>query len=255
MSQTVKAKRGLLENAFTSSKWNSKITSANTTKKEMWLGYVIGVWGMMMTNSIVNSYFNQYLTDVIGFTASKGAWIASFMILFPVLSKLLDAVTNLVMSKLIDSTTCRQGKVRPWLVVSAPLIAVCIVLLFWMPFQSIKAQAVWIVVMFNLYYSVAYTMWNMSKDLMPAVSTRNVLQRRNLSMASTIVGNVGTGLVSILFPMILAGICAAVNGDNAKGYLISMTIFGILGMMCAFVQYFYTRERVTEERRNPDDEQ
>ena len=42
-------------------------TEENTTKKEMWLGYVLGVWGMMMTSSIVNSYFNQYLTDVIGF--------------------------------------------------------------------------------------------------------------------------------------------------------------------------------------------
>lgn len=243
-------KHGLLENAFSSPKWNSRITSANTTRKEMWLGYVLGVWGMMMTSSIVNSYYNKYLTDVLGFTADKGLWIASFMVLFPVLSKLLDAVTNIIMSKIIDSTTCRQGKVRPWLIISAPLVAITVILLFWMPFTQPIHQAIWVVVAFNLYYSVSYTMWNMSKELMPAVSTRNVNQRKNLAMAATIVGNVGTGLVSILFPMILSAVCAAVHGDDAKGYLVSMTVISLLAVCTTFVQYFYTRERVTEERRN-----
>lgn len=250
MSSNTKTKNGWLSGAFTSSKWDSHIKSANTTKKEMWLGYVLGVWGMMMTSSIVNSYFNQYLTDVIGFDSTKGAWIASFMVLFPVLSKLIDAITNLVMAKIIDSTTCKQGKVRPWLLISAPFVLISVILLFWMPFSKPIHQAIWIVIAFNLYYSVSYTMWNMSKELMPAVSTRNVNQRKNLSMAAQIVGNVGTGLVSILFPMILARVCAAVHGDNAQGYLLSMSIMAVLAVCTTFVQYFHTRERVTEERRN-----
>ena len=242
-------KHGLLENAFSSPKWNSRITSANTTKKEMWLGYVLGVWGMMMTSSIVNSYYNKYLTDVLGFTADKGLWIASFMVMFPVFSKLLDAVTNIIMSKVIDSTTCRQGKVRPWLIISAPVVAVSVILLFWIPFTQPIHQAIWVVAAFNLYYSVTFTMWNMSKELMPAVSTRNVNQRKNLSMAATIVGNVGTGLVSILFPTILAAICGMV-ATEAQGYLLAMSMIAVLAVCTTFVQYFYTRERVTEERRN-----
>lgn len=245
-----KTKNGLLNNMFTSSKWNSRITSANTTKKEMWLGYVLGVWGMMMTSSIVNSYFNQYLTDVIGFDSSKGAWIAGFMVAFPVVSKLIDAITNLIMAKVIDSTTCKQGKARPWLILSTPLVFVSIILLFWMPFAEPVYQAIWIVVAFNLYYSVAYTIWNMSKELIPAVSTRNVNQRKNLSIAANITGNVGTGVVSILFPTILALVCKAVNGDNAQGYLVSMSVLAVLAVGTTFIQYFYTRERVTEERRN-----
>lgn len=245
-----KTKNGLLNNMFTSSKWNSRITSANTTKKEMWLGYVLGVWGMMMTSSIVNSYFNQYLTDVIGFDSSKGAWIAGFMVAFPVVSKLIDAITNLIMAKVIDSTTCKQGKARPWLILSTPLVFVSIILLFWMPFAEPVHQAIWIVVAFNLYYSVAYTIWNMSKELIPAVSTRNVNQRKNLSIAANITGNVGTGLVSILFPTILSLVCKAVNGDNAQGYLVSMSVLSVLAVITTFIQYFYTRERVTEERRN-----
>ncbi len=250
MGTTKTVKQGLLANAFSSSKWDSRIKSANTTRKEMWLGYVLGVWGMMMTSSVVNSYYNQYLTDVIGFDSTKGAWIATFMVLFPLLSKIIDAVTNLVMAKIIDSTTCRQGKVRPWLLISTPFIVITVILLFWIPFTQPVHQAIWIVIAFNLYYSVSYTMWNMSKELSPAVATRNVNQRKNLSMAAQIVGSAGTGVVSILFPTILAAVCRAVNGDNAKGYLLCMSIVAILAACTTFIQYFYTREHVTEERRN-----
>ena len=52
------AKTGLLANAFKSKKWNSRITTANVTPKEMWLGYVIGPYGMLVVQSIVNSYYN-----------------------------------------------------------------------------------------------------------------------------------------------------------------------------------------------------
>lgn len=246
----VKEKRGLLSGAFSSSKWDSRIKSANTTRKEMWLGYVLGPYGMLIGQSIVNSYFNQYLTDILGFTVDKAAWIATFMVLFPLISKLLDAVTNLVMSKLIDMTTCRQGKVRPWMIISAPLVAISIILMFWMPFQGTMAQAIWVIVSYNLYYCVAYTMWNMSKELSAALSTRNVNQRKNNAMAARITMNVGTGLVSILFPMILSAVCTAMHGNDAQGYFVTMSFFALLGVPLAFIQYFYTRERVTEERRN-----
>ncbi len=243
-------RRGLLENAFSSHRWDSKIKSANTTRAEMWLGYVIGPYGMLVMQSIVNSYYNQYLTDVLGFTADKVLWMAGFMVLFPVLSKLLDGVTNLVMGKLIEKTTCRQGKVRPWLLVSIPFIIVSIVLLFLMPFTEPVMQAVWVVFAYCLYYCVAFTIWNMAKELTPALSTRNINQRKRNSLAAEITRNVGTGIVSILFPTILTAICALMNGNNAQGYLLTMSIFACISLPLTLVQYFYTRERVTEERRN-----
>ena len=249
MSTAVKTKRGLLGNAFRSDRWNSRITTANVTPKEMWLGYVIGPYGMLVVQSIVNSYYNQYMTDVLGFTAERAMWMASFMVLFPLLSKLFDAVTNIVMSKIIDSTVCRQGKVRPWLIMSIPLVVLSVVLLFWMPFSGPRAQAAWVCFSYVLYYCVSFTMWNMSKELTPALSTRNVQQRKNLATAAEITRNVGTGIVSILFPMILSAVCAAMNGNDAQGYLLTMSLMSCIAIPLTFIQYFFTRERVTEERR------
>ncbi|MBO6158488.1 MAG: MFS transporter [Firmicutes bacterium] len=250
MSTVQTKNRGLLANAFKIDKWNSKITTANVSPKEMWLGYVLGPYGMLVVQSIVNSYYNQYMTDVLGFTAERAMWMASFMVLFPLLSKLFDAVTNIVMSKIIDSTVCRQGKVRPWLILSIPLVFISVVLLFWMPFSGPRTQAAWVCFSYVLYYCVSFTMWNMSKELTPALSTRNVAQRKNLAMAAEITRNVGTGFISILFPMILSAICAAMNGNDAQGYLLTMSLMACLTIPLTFIQYFFTRERVTEERRS-----
>ena len=250
MNAQTKTKGDWLSNVFASPRWDSRIQSANTTKKEMWLGYVIGPYGMLLGQSIVNSYFNKYLTDILGFTIDKGLWIASFMVLFPVLYKLLDAVTNMVMCKVIDNTTSRQGKARLWMLISAPFVTLSIILMFLIPDMDPILQAIWVVVAYNLYYSVSYTMWNMSKELSPALSTRNVNQRKNLSMAATITMNIGTGAVSIIFPMILSAVCAAMNGDEASGYFVTMATVACAALPLTLLQYFYTRERVTEERRN-----
>lgn len=58
MSAQAKGKQGWLENAFTSSKWDSRIKSANTTKKELWLGFVIGPYGMPLVFDGDRVYIN-----------------------------------------------------------------------------------------------------------------------------------------------------------------------------------------------------
>ncbi len=242
-------KQGLLANAFQSKFWDSKITSANVQKREIWLGYVAGPFGVMLLQSIVNSYFNQYLTDVMGFTVSRGAWIAIFMIWFPLLSKALDAVTNLIMAKALDLTTCRQGKLRPWFILSLPIIVVSMLMLFRIPNADSKVQAIWVVVAYNLFYSIGYTMWYMAYEMSAALSTRNVKQRSGNSMAGQITKNMGTGIISITFPLILKRICALLSGDMREGYLVTMTVLCCVAVPLTFIQYFFTKERVTEERR------
>ena len=245
-----KEKKGLLNGWFEKPFWNSRITSANVTAKERWLGYVVGPFGVMMLQSIVNSYFNQYLTDTLGFTVNRGLWIASFMVLFPVFSKMIDAVTNVIMAKIIDSTTCRQGKLRPWLILSLPITVASIIMMFAIPNMSARAQAIWVVIAYNLFYSVGYTMWYMAYELSAALSTRNVKQRSGNSMMGQITKNIGTGIISILFPTILSMIARSLaGGDMKSGYLLALSIMCGVAIPLTFIQYFYTRERITEERR------
>ena len=60
---STKTKKGLLSGWFEAPFWNTRITSANVHGKERWLGYVAGPFGVMLLQSIVNSYFNKYLVQ------------------------------------------------------------------------------------------------------------------------------------------------------------------------------------------------
>ncbi len=249
MEKTKTSGKGLLSNWLQGSFWNTRITSANVRPKEMWLGYVAGPFGVMLMYSVVNSYYNQYLTDVMGFTASKGAWIAIFMVIFPILTKIIDAVTNVLMSKLIDTTACKQGKLRPWILLSIPVLVASILMLFSVPVATPQVQAIWIFISYNLFYSVGYTMWNMAYQLSAPLSTRNMQQRKNNAMAGQMVKNVGVGFISIIFPMIMTAVGNAMGENYRQSYLVCMSLVCCVTVPLTLIQYFFTRERVTEERR------
>ena len=97
-------------------------------------------------------------------------------------------------------------------------------MMFAIPDMSAKAQAVWVIISYNLFYSVGYTMWYMAYELSAALSTRNVKQRSGNSIGGQITKNIGTGIISILFPTILQVISRTIaHGSDKQGYLITLS--------------------------------
>ena len=101
--------------------FDSRLTSPDVTAKEKWLGYLLGPSGALLLNAVLATYLNVYYTDVLNLTT---VWGGAFLAVFPIVSKIIDAVTNIVMGYIIDRTRTKQGKARPWLLLSAPLVAV-----------------------------------------------------------------------------------------------------------------------------------
>lgn len=112
-----------------------------------------------MLNAVLATYLNVYYTDVLKLTT---IWGGAFLVVFPIVSKVIDAITNVVMGYVIDRTRTREGKARPWLLLSAPLLTITGILLFVVPNASQTVQVIWVMVSYNLFYSFAYTIFNMS---------------------------------------------------------------------------------------------
>ena len=231
---------------LSSQKMDSRITSANVTNKERWLGYFLGPGGVILLNGILATYLNVFYTDVI-----KVGWIwgGAFLLVFPIVSKIIDAITNIIMGQMIERTKSRQGKARPWLLLSGPILLLSVILLFTVPKASVGLQVTWIIVSYNLYYSIAYTMYYMSNTMLIPLSTRNVKQRDGVAMLSNMALCIIPGMVvALMFPaLILPRI-----GVDHGAWLRAMVIFSIIAMPCLLVQYFYTRERITEEGAKVD---
>ena len=221
----------------------SKVHGDQVKASEKWLGYLLGPAGALLLNAVLATYFNVYYTDFLKLTS---VWCGIFLTIFPIISKVVDAITNLVMGYLIDHTHTVQGKARPWLLLSAPLITISGILLFAVPSASITVQAIWVILSYNLFYSFAYTIFNMSHNLMVPLSTRDTTQRGGLSVFNQISTIMMSGiLVALIFPMV---IMPAIGVDKNK-WIILMSILSIMALPLTLLEYYFTKERVTEETR------
>jgi len=220
----------------------SLIKSPEVTKKEKWLGYLLGPAGALLLNAVLATYLNVYYTDVLNLTP---LWGGVFLTVFPIVSKIIDAVTNIIMGQIIDRTKTKEGKARPWLLLSAVLVPVTGILLFTVPTGNDTVKALWVMISYNLFYSFAYTIFNMSHNLMVPLSTRDGTARGGLSVFNQITTIMMSGiLVALVFPMV---IMPAIGVDKSK-WITLMCILSIVALPLTLLEYFFTKERVTEEK-------
>ena len=222
--------------------FDSRIHSQSVTGKEKWLGYLLGPCGALLLNAVLATYLNVYYTDVLKLTT---VWGGAFLVVFPLVSKIVDAITNVLMGYIIDRTKTKQGKARPWLLLSAPLVALTGILLFTVPNAGESVQVIWVILSYNLFYSFAYTIYNMSHNLMCPLSTRNTIQRGGLSVFNQISTIMMSGIiVALVFPMVVMPLLGV---DQTKWILV-MSVLSILSLPLTLLEYYFTKERVTEEQ-------
>ena len=227
----------------------SRIRSGDVTKAEKWLGYLLGPAGALLLNAVLATYLNVYYTDVLNLT---GLWGGMFLTVFPIVSKIIDAITNILMGQVIDRTRTKEGKARPWLLLSSPLLTVTAILLFTVPGGSDTLKAIWVMLSYNLFYSFAYTIFNMSHNLMVPLSTRDSTARGGLSVFNQITTIMMSGiLVALVFPMV---IMPMIGVDQGK-WITLMSVLAILALPLTLLEYFFTKERVTEESAQSSQEE
>ncbi|MBQ6491367.1 MAG: MFS transporter [Atopobiaceae bacterium] len=243
---------------FDSPALKTKITSSSVKLPEMFVGYLLAPLCAMMANSIFSAYLTRYYADVIGLTDSQ---FGVFSMMLPIVSAIVVVAGNLFVGNLIDNTRTPAGKARPYLFLSAPVMAVAIILLFLTPggdnpqAENYLMKMVWIAISFNLFYSVGYPCYYTAHSSMVALSTRNGNQRGLLATLSnaSMVAAAGVG-ASILVPILLQPFMFVTGADGTIDRVASYANWRVLGIALAvltalgiLLEYYFTRERITEE--------
>lgn len=228
----------------------TRIRSSSVKIQEMAFGYLVAPFCAMISNAIFASYLNRYYVDVLGWTR-----FGVFSTVLPILSSFVVIAGNILVGQWIDNTRTPAGKARPYLLLSIPMIAVAILLMFMTPRAGSGAvQMIWIAVTYNLYYAIAYPCYYTAHSSMVSLSTRNANQRgllATLSNASTVAA-AGVG-ASILVPILLQPFMfvSGANGIDVDASYANWRILSIgLAVLSAagiIFEYFFTRERITEE--------
>ena len=197
------------------------------------IGYGIGDLGCNLVFSTMASYLMVFYTDVFGITAAA----AGTMML---VTKFIDALTDTGMGLIVDRTHTKWGQGRPYFVIGAIPFAVFTFMTFYIPDFGSRGKLIWAYVTYCL-LCTAYTVVNIPLNTIVPRLTSDVNERNILVSTRMICAMAGTAIVmSITSPLVkFFG-----KGNEAKGYLVTMTIYGIVAMLIFFVTFASTKEVV-----------
>lgn len=253
-----KNKKSIFENPILS----TKVKSANAKLfPEGALGYFIGPTLALLSNSILSSYFTKYMTDVL----NMNAWASGFLTWLPIISVIFVVLGNILVGRLMDHSKTKAGKARPLLLLSVPISLLALLVLFIIsPFStdSINTNTqtitlVCIAIGYNLWFAVAYPMYYTPHAALVNLSTRNSKDRSLLATISNATALAAMGICSMVLPFFLK-LFLFVEGENGavdqqasyNGWKIFVIVLIVITFIGVLIEYFFTRERVTEEGFN-----
>lgn len=154
--------------------------------------------------------------------------------------RILDAVTDPLMGALSDRTHTRWGQFRPYLLWLAVPFGFISVLAFTTPELSYDGKVVFVCLTYAL-LMLAYTAINIPYSALGGVLTTDPKERVSVQSYRFVFGMLGGLIVAALtLPMVeWFG-----EGDNAKGYQLSMLTMSIFGTVLFLLCFAGTKERV-----------
>lgn len=250
-----KTKKSVFDNPLLS----TKIKSANAKIfPEGVLGYFLGPTLALLANSILSGYFNRYMSDILGMTT----WASGFFNWLPVISVIFVVLGNILVGRLMDHNKSRAGKARPLLLLAVPICIIALLFLFvFTPFPEDISGAnnnitllVLIAIGYNLWFAVAYPCYYTPHAALVNLSTRNSKSRSLLATISNATALAAMGLSSMILPFFMNMLFVEnevthiidrqASFNNWKVFVIALMIITVVG---AIIEYYFTRERVTEE--------
>ena len=247
------------------------------------IGYLVGPTLALLANSVLSNYFNKYMSDVLHINT----WASAFFTWLPVISVIFVVFGNVLVGRLMDNIHSRNGKARPLLLVSVPISLLALLFLFvFSPYSSTSTEwhtgaLVCIAIGYNLWFAFAYPMYYTPHASLVSLSTRNSKDRSLLATISNATMLAAMGLSSMILPFFLnllfvydmsgqgtpvtndAGVVqyyvdeagaaiydAQASYNHWKIFVIALIIITFVGVM---IEYFFTRERITEESMGSGD--
>ncbi|WP_338787592.1 MFS transporter [Metabacillus sp. FJAT-53654] len=197
------------------------------------IGYGVGDLGCNLVFSTMASYLMFFYTDVFGITAAAAGTLM-------LVTKIIDALTDTGMGILVDRTNTRWGQGRPYFLIGAIPFAIFTVMTFIVPNFDMTGKLIWAYVTYCL-LCTAYTVVNIPLNTIVPRLTSDNHERNWLVSTRMICALIGTALVmSITMPLVnLFG-----QGDIQKGFLITMSIYGIIAMLLFVYTFMNTKEVV-----------
>lgn len=199
------------------------------------IGYACGDLGGCMTFALMGSIVTRYYTNVLQVNTVV---LATMLLVWNVWDAVNDPLMGALMDKVFAKHHGQGGKFRPWLLRSAPCVAITFIIFFTVP-TYFKGVTMLVVLFFcKILYEGFYTMFNIPMGSMLSAMADTDGERAALSSARGFGSMIGNIIPMIIMPQLLAKF-----GDTSKAFGIGATLCAIVGFVFCMLHYAWTEER------------
>lgn len=197
------------------------------------IGYA---FGDIATNFFFQSmilYQTRFYTDTAGLSAVAVG--SMFLVL-----RLADAFFDPIIGALADRTQTRWGKFRPWVLMTSVPFGLVFWLAYVTPNIGPQGKLVYAYITYTL-VMMLYSANNTPYSALMGVMTADASERSSVASYRFVGALIGQFIIQAL-PLPL--VAKLGGGDSARGWAITMAIFGALIIVLNLVTFASTRERV-----------
>lgn len=208
-----------------------------TSKITLWqqrLGYGIADFSCNLVWQLISLYLMFFYTDIMGLPG----YYAGLMFLA---TRLIDGVADVMMGLVIDNTSTRWGRCRPWLMIGAVPFGLLCIAAFWVPEFSLTGKLAYAFLTY-LCLSLLYTLVNIPFSAMLPFLTNDARERTTLSSVRIIMGSLGSTLVAVATLPLVKSLG---DGNQAHGFLYTAVIFGCIACFFLLLSFRYVEEKIT----------
>jgi Na+/melibiose symporter-like transporter len=183
-------------------------------------------------------YQTRFYTDTVGLSAIAVG--SMFLVL-----RLSDALFDPIIGALSDRTETRWGKFRPWVLWTAVPFGALFWLCYVTPNFGPQGKLIYAYITYTL-VMILYSANNTPYSALMGVMTPDASERTSVASYRFVAALVGQFIIQgLALPLV----DKFGQGDSAKGWAMTMGIFGALIVVFNLVTFASTRERVTTDPR------
>ena len=201
------------------------------------IGYSLGDCSANFVFQMMMIYQTKFYTDVFGL---EGAVAGSVMLL----ARIVDAFVDPTVGNLSDRTKSKWGKYRPWVLWTALPFMVFYILAFYNPGIEDKGLVA-------LYATISYTLLmtlysfnNTPYASLGGVMTSDIKERNSITSIRFVAATIAQFIVQGL-TLPLVSKFTGESGDKGHGWLCTISLFAVIGLIFLIITFFSARERIT----------
>lgn len=240
--------RSLFERPFMDSRANTRAIS----RKELIFGHLLGPLGLIFIVNTIAALVEKFFTQQTGamYGAANVEMIQIMGSRYEVVmtaAKILAVGMGLLNGWLVQHTNSRQGRMRPWYLIFGFVSIAIGALIFLFPGQNGLGESYWYYFFFLLicYHTVGSSYFFVFKDSIVSLTSRSPSEKMRIKFVRQLCWTLISGiLIGMMVSMVVLPMWLE---NDINGYPMLMGILSVVAIPLLLLEYFFTRERITED--------